>query len=206
MAGEIDAQSIDRPGNGPPQKTGLRYWLPVTHSDLATRIHAAEHLTGAFTLRSGRSATEYFDKYRFEADPVLLDEVAARMVSLVPSATEVLAGLEMGGIPVVTALGRHTGLPCAFVRKTAKTYGTCRLAEGAEIAGRRVLIIEDVVTSGGQIVLSAEELRTLGSDVREALCVIDREQGGGEALAAQGIQLLSLLTADDLHAAGARAR
>ncbi|ACU74997.1 orotate phosphoribosyltransferase [Catenulispora acidiphila DSM 44928] len=176
----------------------------MTHSDLAARIHAAAHLTGTFTLRSGRSASEYFDKYRFEADPVLLDEVAARMVPLVPSDTEVLAGLEMGGIPVVTALGRHTGLPCAFVRKTAKAYGTRRLAEGAEIAGRRVLIIEDVVTSGGQIVLSAEELRTLGADVHEALCVIDREQGGGEALAAQGIQLSSLLTADDLRSAAAR--
>jgi len=171
----------------------------VTHSDLAARIHAAAHLTGEFTLRSGRTATEYFDKYRFEADPVLLDEIAERMAPLVPAGTQVLAGLEMGGIPVVTALGRHTGLPCAFVRKTAKAYGTRRLAEGAEIAGRRVLIVEDVVTTGGQIALSTEELRTLGADVREALCVIDREQGGGEALAAQGIQLLFLLTAEDLR-------
>ena len=171
----------------------------MTHSDLAARIHAAAHLTGEFTLRSGRTATEYFDKYRFEADPVLLDEIAERMAPLVPAGTQVLAGLEMGGIPVVTALGRHTGLPCAFVRKTAKAYGTRRLAEGADITGRRVLIVEDVVTTGGQIALSTEELRTLGADVREALCVIDRQQGGGEALAAQGIELLSLLTAEDLR-------
>jgi orotate phosphoribosyltransferase len=178
----------------------------VTHSDLAARIHAAAHLTGEFTLRSGRTATEYFDKYRFEADPFLLDEIAARMAPLVPAGTEVLAGLEMGGIPVVTALGRHTGLPCAFVRKTAKAYGTRRLAEGAEVAGRRVLIVEDVVTSGGQIVLSAEELRALGADVREALCVIDREQGGAEALAGQELRLLRLLTAEDLHGAAAGER
>ncbi|WP_329432997.1 hypothetical protein OHB53_11595 [Streptomyces sp. NBC_00056] len=105
-------------------------WLPVTHSDLARRIHAVSHLQGQFTLRSGRDATEYFDKYRFEGDPVLLDEIAQRMAPLVPSDTEVLASLEMGGIPVVTALGRHTGLPCAFVRKQAKPHGTCRLAEG----------------------------------------------------------------------------
>lgn len=77
---------------------------------------------------------------------MLLDEIAQRMV---PSDTEVLAGLEMGGIPVVTALGRHTGLPCAFVRKQAKAYGTCRLAEGTDVAGRRVSVVEDVVTSGG---------------------------------------------------------
>ncbi|SFT07122.1 orotate phosphoribosyltransferase [Streptomyces sp. ok210] len=181
-------------------------WLPVTHSDLALRIHAASHLTGRFTLRSGRTATEYFDKYRFEADPVLLDEIARHMAQLVPSGTEVLAGLEMGGIPVVTALGRHTGLPCVFVRKRAKPYGTCRLAEGAEIQGRRVLVVEDVVTSGGQVVLSTADLRGLGAQVGEALCVIDREQGGAGALAAEGIELLSLLTAEELRTAVASDR
>jgi orotate phosphoribosyltransferase len=178
----------------------------VTHSDLARSIHAASHLTGQFTLRSGRTATEYFDKYRFEADPVLLDEIARRMAPLVPEGTEVLAGLEMGGIPVVTALGRHTGLPCAFVRKEAKAYGTCRLAEGAEVGGRRVLVVEDVVTSGGQIVLSTADLRALCATVTDALCVVDREQGGAEALVAEGVRLLSLLTADDLRAAAAPAR
>lgn len=124
------------------------------------------------------------------------------MAALVPPGTEVLAGLELGGIPVVTALGRHTGLPCAFVRKLAKPYGTCRLAEGAEVAGRRVLVVEDVVTSGGQIVLSTTDLRALGAMVSEALCVIDRGQGGFEALAAEGIRLVSLLTAEELRSAG----
>lgn len=173
----------------------------MTHTELAHRVHAASHLTGQFVLRSGREATEYFDKYRFEADPVLLDEIAREMAPLVPDDIEVLAGLEMGGIPVVTALGRHTGLPCAFVRKQAKTYGTRRLAEGAEVAGRRVLVVEDVVTSGGQIVLSTADLRGLGADVREALCVIDREQGGAQTLSSEGISLLALLTAADLRAA-----
>ncbi|MCT9083160.1 orotate phosphoribosyltransferase [Streptomyces fulvoviolaceus] len=173
----------------------------MTRSDLARRIHAVSHLTGTFTLRSGRTASEYFDKYRFEGDPVLLEEIARAMAPLVPAGTEVLAGLEMGGIPVVTALGRHTGLPCAFVRKEAKPYGTCRLAEGAEVAGRRVLVVEDVVTSGGQIVLSTAELRALGADIGAALCVIDREQGGTETLAAEAIELVSLLTAADLRGA-----
>jgi len=170
-------------------------------ADLARRIHDVSRLTGEFVLRSGRTATEYFDKYRFEADPVLLDAVAAAMAPLVPPGTEVLAGLEMGGIPVVTALARHAGLPAAFVRKQAKAYGTCRLAEGADVVGRRVLVVEDVVTSGGQIVLSTAELRALGADVTGALCVIDREQGGREALAAESIPLHALLTAADLHRA-----
>jgi len=109
--------------------------------------------------------------------------------------------LEMGGIAVVTALGRHAGLPCAFVRKAAKPYGTARLAEGAEIAGRDVLVVEDVVTSGGQIVISAGQLRTLGARVEHALCVIDRQEGGAQALAAEGIALHALLTRADLDGA-----
>ncbi|GAA2209003.1 orotate phosphoribosyltransferase [Nonomuraea monospora] len=150
-------------------------------------------------LRSGRVAEEYFDKYQFEADPVLLDEVAAGMVPLVPEGTEVLAGLEMGGIAVVTALGRRTGLPCAFVRKAAKAYGTARLAEGADVKGRRVLVVEDVVTSGGQIAISTGQLRNLGARIDHALCVIDRQEGGAEVLAAAGIRLLALLRREDLE-------
>lgn len=153
-------------------------------------------------LRSGRVAEEYFDKYRFEADPALLDELAAGMVPLVPEGTEVLAGLEMGGIAVVTSLGRRTGLPCAFVRKAAKSYGTARLAEGADVEGRRVLVVEDVVTSGGQIAISTGQLRDLGARIEHALCVIDRQEGGAEALAANGIRLLSLLNREDLEVPG----
>ena len=171
--------------------------------DLARQIDTRARLTGEFVLRSGRLATEYFDKYQFEADPVLLDALAEQMVALVPAGTEVLAGLEMGGIAVVTALGRHTGLPCAFVRKAAKPYGTARLAEGAEVAGRQVLVVEDVVTSGGQIALSTKDLRDRGAHVDHALCVIDRQEGGAQALAADGITLHALLRRDDLDAARA---
>ena len=114
------------------------------------------------------------------------------MVPLIPEGTEVLAGLEMGGIAVVTALGQRAGLPCAFVRKAAKTYGTRRLSEG-EVRGRRVLVIEDVVTSAGQIAISAGQLRELGAWIGHALCVIDRQEGGAGALAGDGIRLHALL-------------
>ncbi|MEV0801652.1 phosphoribosyltransferase family protein [Kribbella sp. NPDC050281] len=167
-------------------------------SELGRRIYASAHLTGEFVLRSGQVTGEYFDKYRFEADPVLLDAVAEAMVPLVPEGTEVLAGLEMGGIPVVTALGRHTGLPCAFVRKEAKAYGTRRLAEGAETAGKRVTIVEDVVTTGGQIVLSTNDLRALGAEITDALCVINRNPTTPAPLAEAGLMLHALLTSDDL--------
>ncbi|WP_106234077.1 orotate phosphoribosyltransferase [Nonomuraea fuscirosea] len=174
----------------------------MTDVDLARRVRDRCRLSGRFVLRSGRVAEEYFDKYRFEADPALLDELAAGMVPLVPEGTEVLAGLEMGGIAVVTALGRRTGLPCAFVRKAAKSYGTARLAEGADVEGRRLLVVEDVVTSGGQIAISTGQLRDLGARIDHALCVIDRQEGGAEALAANGIRLLSLLNREDLEVPG----
>lgn len=171
---------------------------PVTETDLARRVRECCRLTGRFVLRSGRVADEYFDKYQFEADPALLGELAAAMMPLIPEGTEVLAGLEMGGIAVVTALGLRTGLPCAFVRKKAKPYGTKRLAEGTELKGRQVLIVEDVVTLGGQISVSTRELRELGADIKHALSVIDRQEGGTEALAAESIELHALLTRADL--------
>src|SRR3954452_268168 len=110
--------------------------------ELAQRVNSVARLTGTFTLRSGQIVTEYFDKYRFEADPALLADIAAALQPLLPRGTEVLAGLELGGVPIATALSLRTGLPAAFVRKQAKSYGTARLAEGADIAGRRVTVIE----------------------------------------------------------------
>ena len=164
---------------------------------LARRVGNACRLTGTFTLRSGQMSTTYFDKYLFEADPELLRKVAAAAVRLIPPGTEVLAGLELGGVPVATALSLATGLPAAFVRKEAKKYGTAKLAEGAEIAGRRVLIVEDIVTTGGQVVLSARDLRERGASLVGALCVIDRSNGDHE-LAGEDLELISLFTAADL--------
>lgn len=165
---------------------------------LAKKIREFAHLTGNFTLRSGRQASEYFDKYKFEAVPGILGEITKEMVDLIPPGTEVLAGLELGGIPIVTMLSHYSGIPAAFIRKKAKEYGTARLAEGAEVSGKNVLIVEDVVTSGGQIVLSANDLRLLGANIGYALCVIDREERGSENLAVNQIKLLSLFKKSDL--------
>jgi len=168
---------------------------------LAARILDVAHLTGEFVLRSGATAGEYFDKYQFESRPDLLREIAKAMVPLIPAETEVLAGLELGGVPVATALSLQTSLPVTFVRKQAKTYGTCRIAEGVDLDGRRVTVVEDVVTSGGQILLSVQDLRDAGAHVEEALCVIDREAGGAEALTEISVQLSPLFRADELRAA-----
>lgn len=168
---------------------------------LARRLHDAAHLTGHFVLRSGATSTTYFDKYRFEADPVLLGDVAAALAGLVPDDVDALAGLELGGVPLVTALSARTGIEARFVRKSAKPYGTGRVAEGGEVDGRRLAVVEDVVTSGGAVVASCRALRDLGAEIRAVVCVIDREAGGGGALAAEGFALRALYTRSDLEAA-----
>jgi len=170
----------------------------VTRAELAAAIRARSRLEGTFQLRSGTTATEYFDKYRFESDPALLSAIARELASLVPPDIQLLAGLELGGVPVATALSLHSGLPCVFVRKRAKDYGTCRLAEGAEVSGRRLLIVEDVVTSGGQVAKSCDDLRRLGASIEHAVCVIDRCAGGRELLKEAGVDLHALFVQDDL--------
>lgn len=171
--------------------------------ELAIEISAAAQRSGEFRLRSGLVADTYFDKYQFESDPRLLQAVAARMVELVPSDTQMLAGLELGGVPVATALSLTTGLPVVFVRKKAKEYGTAKLAEGPSIDGRRLLIVEDVVTTAGQVVVSTNDLRHRGAIVEHAICVIDREQGGSEALRDVGLELASVFTRGELDVAHA---
>jgi orotate phosphoribosyltransferase len=170
----------------------------VTPEQLAARIDEVARLRGQFRLRSGVLSDEYFDKYRFESDPRLLAAIAEALAALVPPGIDALAGLELGGVPIATALSLRTGLPALFVRKQAKSYGTCRLAEGGEVAGRRLLVVEDVVTSGGQVLASCAELRSAGAVVEQVVCVIDRQSGGAEALAAAGLTLRPLLTRADL--------
>src|SRR6185437_4834722 len=114
---------------------------PAEKAALAARVYDAAHLTGTFTLRSGVVSSEYFDKYMFEADPALLRAIAEACVPLVPDGIDALAGLELGGIPIATVLSQLTGIPARFVRKEAKTYGTCRMAEGGELEGQRLCII-----------------------------------------------------------------
>ncbi len=166
--------------------------------DLAARLVRKALLHGTFTLRSGAVSNVYFDKYRFESDPALLAELTRAMMPLPVSGPAMLAGLEMGGIPVATLLGQHSGLPVVFVRKKAKDYGTCQLAEGADIKGQTLLVVEDVVTSGGQILLSVADLRALGAVITDVVCVIDREAGGADNLAREGLRLHSLFTMTEL--------
>ncbi len=172
----------------------------MTKDQLALAIYQKSYITGKFLLRSGNISNEYFDKYLFETDPNLLREITKAMQELIPNNIDMLAGLELGGIPLVTMLSQTTGLPSLFVRKKAKEYGTKKLAEGSEVNEKKLVIIEDVVTSGGQIILSAQDLRSLGAVVNKAVCVIDREAGGKDKLAEVGIELSSLFSISEIKA------
>ena len=163
---------------------------------LATKIYEVAHLTGSFKLRSGQTSSEYFDKYRFESRPELLAVIAEQMAPLIPAGTDVLAGLEMGGIPVATALSLKTGIPTAFIRKQAKDYGTCKFAEGIDVKGKNLCLIEDVITTGGQVLESTKDLRGSGAIIQSVLCVIYRGQDLGP-LQAAGLELTPLFTRDD---------
>lgn len=162
--------------------------------DLARDVDTCCRLTGEFTLRSGQVATEYFDKYLFEADPGLLARVVEQMIDLVPEGTELLGGLELGGVPIATVLSARTSLPALFVRKQAKTYGTCKLAEGQSVAGRRVTLVEDVITTGGAVRDATAALRAEGAIVETVICAIDRSPEGENPLADVGLEVRPVLT------------
>lgn len=166
---------------------------------LARRIHDRSQLTGQFVLRSGATSEVYFDKYLFEADPPLLWDIAEALAPLVGDDVDAVAGLELGGVPLATMLSQVTGLPTRFVRKRAKEYGTRRLVEGGDVAGQRLVVVEDVVTSGGQVIESCRELRELGADVVRVLCVIDREAGAAERFAAERLDFVPLYRMSQLE-------
>ena len=167
--------------------------------ELAGRVKVASYLTGQFVLRSGQISSFYWDKYRFESDPVLLTAVAHELQDLLPAAFDKPAGLELGGVPLATALSLKTGKQCLYVRKAAKTYGTCNLVEGGFHQGETAVVVEDVITTAGQVCKSVAEMRDLGLTVWDVLCVIDRQAGGRERLEAIGCQLQSDFTLDELE-------
>jgi orotate phosphoribosyltransferase len=155
-------------------------------------------LRGEFRLRSGLVSADYFDKYRFEADPALLRDVAAEVAALLPGRIDALAGLELGGVPIAVMVSQLTGLPTRFVRKHPKEYGTEQQCEGGPVAGLRLAIIEDVVTTGGAVLAAAAALRQLGAVVSDVVCVVDRESGGAERLAVAGLRLRTAFRGADL--------
>jgi len=156
-------------------------------------------LRGSFRLRSGAQSSYYIDKYLFTTRPDLLRRIAAELAVRLPGAVQRVAGPVLGAIPLVTALSLATELPMLIVRvEQAKEYGTSKQIEGVFLAGEKVVVIEDVVTTGGAALGTVETLRQAGLEVLAALGVVDREQGGAAAFAGAGVPYQALFTKTEL--------
>ena len=171
----------------------------MTKKALAQHIRTLSHLTGEFKLRSGQNSHFYWDTYRFESQPVLLAAIAKEMCQLLPSALDGLAGLELGGIPLATAISLQTGHPCYYIRKKTKTYGTCKLIEGDAPQGSTLVVIEDVITTAGHVCTSIEQIRAAGYKVEHVVSVIDRQAGGSKKIQALGCSFASVFTLAELE-------
>ena len=170
----------------------------MTREELAVMIAETSVLRGNFTLRSGRTSTWYIDKYRFTTDPRLLRDVASALGQRLPANTQRLAGPELGAVPLATAVSLATDVPSILVRAKAKGYGTGRRFEGVLNQGDHVVLIEDVLTTGGQAVDSAEALRDAGAKISLVLGVVDREEGAADAMKNAGFRFEALFTSSSL--------
>jgi len=169
--------------------------------ELGQALREAAYLEGDFLLRSGKRSKYYLDKYRFETRPDLLRPLGERIAAVVREHADdatLLAGPELGAVALAASASLASGLPFVIVRGKAKEYGTAKRIEGVFEAGECVCVIEDVVTSGGALLESVEELRGAGLVVQTAVCVVDREEGGADALARHAVRLRPLFRASDL--------
>jgi orotate phosphoribosyltransferase len=170
----------------------------MNDKDLIERIAQAALLKGDFTLRSGRKSKYYLDKYLFETQPDILKALGERFAKHVDSSVDRLAGAELGGIPLVTAAAMATGKPSVLIRNQKKDYGTAKQLEGVLKPGDRILIVEDIATTGGQVLEAAKVITEAGGKVVKIVAVIDRQEGAREFIEKAGYTFASLFTKTDL--------
>lgn len=171
----------------------------MTDAQLARALREAAYLEGDFTLRSGRRSRYYLDKYLFETRPELLRELALRFAALTPPHIDRIAGAELGGVALAAATSLTIDKPFVIVRNSRKAdYGTGKLIEGRLDPGDRVLLVEDIATSGGQSIEAMKTLAAAGARVDGVVAVIDRQEGARENVEAAGYRFEAILTAGDL--------
>ena len=173
----------------------------MTRDELARRIAEVSLLRGEFTLRSGRKSNYYLDKYLFETQPDILKALGEMFAKHVGPNVDRIAGAELGAVALAAAAGMATGKPFLFIRNQKKDYGTSKLLEGTLTAGETVLIVEDVLTTGGQVLEAAKTLKNAGAKVDKIVAVIDRLEGARANIEAAGYTFESLFTTKDLGVA-----
>ena len=170
----------------------------MNRDELAKRIAEVSLLRGEFTLRSGRKSNYYLDKYLFETQPDILKALGEMFAGHVGPHVDRIAGAELGAVALAAAAGMATGKPFVFIRNQKKDYGTSKLLEGSLKAGETVLIVEDVLTTGGQVLEAAKTLKDAGAKIDRIVAVIDRLEGARANIEAGGYQFESLFTTKDL--------
>ena len=168
-------------------------------AELARRIKEAAYLEGDFLLRSGRRSKYYLDKYLFETQPEILAELGRRLADRAGAHVDKIAGAELGAVPLAAATSMTCGKPYVIVRNRKKDYGTSKPIEGLLEKGDVVMLVEDVVTSGGQILEAAKALEEAGAKIERIVAVIDRAEGGREKIEEAGYSFESILTKGDLR-------
>jgi orotate phosphoribosyltransferase len=170
----------------------------MTRDQLARRIAQASLLRGEFTLRSGRKSDYYLDKYRFETQPDILAELGRLLAQRVSGTVDRIAGAELGAVALAAAAAMAAGKPFVIVRNQKKNYGTAKLVEGILNPGETVMIVEDVLTTGGQVLEAARSLQEAGAKIERIVGVIDRQEGARESLEGAGFVFEALFTSGEL--------
>jgi len=166
--------------------------------ELARDLVSAAYLRGDFVLSSGKRSSFYFDKYLFETKPDILRRVSNLLAQEIPPGIDRIAGTELGAVALAAALSLETGLPFVIARKAPKGYSTTRAVEGELHAGERVVLVEDVISTGAQAILAANRLKEAGADVVKVVAVIDREQGGMQGIAGAGYECSALFSLSEM--------
>lgn len=170
----------------------------MTREQLARRIAELALLRGDFTLRSGRKSKYYLDKYRFETQPDVLRGLGKLLAEYVTPDIDRLAGPELGAVALAAAASMESGKPFVLIRNRKKDYGTSKQIEGVLNPGEKVLIIEDVLTTGGQVLESVASLREAGAIVERIVAIIDRQEGARANIEGAGLKFDALFTTEDL--------
>jgi len=170
----------------------------VTRKELIKRIKETAYLEGDFVLRSGKRSKYYLDKYLFETCPDILKALGKEFARRVTDDVTLIAGAELGGVALAAATAMATGKNWVIIRNSKKGYGTGKMVEGVLKAGDVVLLVEDIATTGGQVIEAAKIITEAGAAVKKIVCVIDRRQGAEENITQAGYKFDSILTKDDL--------
>ena len=172
----------------------------MDHAALAARVKAVALLEGDFTLRSGKKSRFYFDKYLFETQPDILEEMGRQIAQRIPAGTARIAGPELGAVALAAAASLASRLPFFIVRNAKKDYGTSKTIEGKLEAGDKIVLVEDIVTTGGQVIEAIKNIAAAGATVSTVIVALDRLEGGRENILkeAPGVSYLPILTKTDM--------